>query len=395
YVELQESTKRETKKLEERIEQLKNDCDLSTVTIATLEKENEELQSQVKTGRDHFVSEKDKIYGEVLTLRKKLEVAQSDASRMELTIRRLNHEKQNLQTNAVTHQDETTKYKEQVEEQLQINTNLKSKIDDMYKSNASLQAKLDDVESSVLSFDLESLQTQVKDLQKDKISLQSEVRQAEALQQQEEHLRVKISQDFAEIVKLNVTLKNELEDNQRRMRREFEGREDRVKKRQDHIKDTELLREDISRLKDEITMNKIALDNKERKVNEISQQCRQLEIALHKALEGRTLFEERIMELEERLRTQEQELIQLSQDKNLLIDDVAELRNASENRQKKVQQLMREKQEVQVEMEKFQGEMGARRDFAQLIQELESSGENYLGLMRNMRSFLGPKSNDK
>ncbi|KAI8813011.1 hypothetical protein BJ742DRAFT_865963 [Cladochytrium replicatum] len=408
YVELQESHKKEIKRLEEKLDLVKNENQLQSINIATLEKERDELNSQLRNYRDQTTHEKEKTYGELLSTRKKLEVTQSDYNRLDISYKRQSQEKLQIQANLVVSQDECRKFKDQVDEQLQINQNLKNKIEELYKANAQLLTRVEDMESSVLSFDMDSHKAQIRELQAEKIVLQTEIKQAEQLRQQEEHLRLKISQDCADLVKANVTLKNELEDVQRRVRRvssdpfswqyfvydgpkEFEQREDKVKRRQDYIKEAESLRDEVSRLKDDISMGRISIDNKERKIHELTQQCRQTEIALNKALEARTMLDERIMDLEGRIKIQEQELIQLGQDKGLLVDDVAELRNATEIRQSKVQQLMREKQEAQMQLERFQREMSARREFSHLIQELESSGENYLELMRNMRTILmGP-----
>lgn len=90
-------------------------------------------------------------------------------------------------------------------------------------------------------------------------------------------------------------------------------------------------------------------------------------------------MEDRIIDLENRLRIGESEVIQLGQDKSLLIDDVGELRNASEINSSKVKTLLREKQELQVKVAKFEREMNARKEFSEMMQQLEHSGENYLG----------------
>ena len=50
--------------------------------------------------------------------------------------------------------------------------------------------------------------------------------------------------------------------------------------------------------------------------------------------------------------------------------------------------LLKEKQALQTELAKYQKEMSARKEFVNMVQELETSGENYLGLMRNVKGFL-------
>lgn len=96
--------------------------------------------------------------------------------------------------------------------------------------------------------------------------------------------------------------------------------------------------------------------------------------------------------MENRIRIGESEVIQLGQDKSLLIDDVGELRNSTEIQTSKVKTLLKEKQELQVLVARYERELAARKEFTHMIQELEHSGENYLGLMRNMKSLLGSTS---
>jgi hypothetical protein len=66
---------------------------------------------------------------------------------------------------------------------------------------------------------------------------------------------------------------------------------------------------------------------------------------------------------------------------SLLVDDVAELRNTGEIRSSKIQALLKENQDLQVQVDKFMREMTARKEFTSLIGQIESSGENYMHLV--------------
>ncbi|KAJ3381392.1 hypothetical protein HDU84_005138 [Entophlyctis sp. JEL0112] len=161
-----------------------------------------------------------------------------------------------------------------------------------------------------------------------------------------------------------------------------------MQKRHENIREAEEVKEELNRLKDEYSMVKIALDNKDRKLQDLRAQINSMENALNNALETRNILEERCEELESRTQAQEAELIQIGQDKSLLIDDVAELRNTTEIKTSKLQQLLFENQELKVQVEKFKRETYARQEFQHLISEIEAKGENYLHLMRNMKSYL-------
>ncbi|KAJ3382534.1 hypothetical protein HDU92_004698 [Lobulomyces angularis] len=355
YIELQETHKKESKKLEEQLAQLKTEFNFQTITLQNVEKERQELIEANKQIKEHNTAEKDKIYGEALSFRKKLQTSQSDLSRMELQYQRINTERQKFQTE---------------------NGSLKE------------ESQIEDVHATYSTFDLDAHKARIGELQLVIKELRSQVQIAETRQQQEEHLRMRAMEDCSELVRANVGLKTELEDVQRRLRKEFEQREEKLRHKQEKIKDVEIAREEVSRLKDDLTMLKISTDAKDNKIYELLSKNKSVEGALTKALDTQRVLEDRIIDLENRIRIGEGEVIQLGQDKSLLIDDVAELRNSTEINSNKVKTLVREKQELQVELAKYQREMSARKEFSSMLQNLEASGENYLGLMRNMKCFI-------
>jgi hypothetical protein len=63
---------------------------------------------------DHHATEKDKIYGELIALRKKGEVAASEYARMEKSLGRIGSERQHLTSQMQHAQDDAKKYREQV-----------------------------------------------------------------------------------------------------------------------------------------------------------------------------------------------------------------------------------------------------------------------------------------
>ncbi|KAI9348655.1 hypothetical protein BDR26DRAFT_707750 [Obelidium mucronatum] len=262
----------------------------------------------------------------------------------------------------------------------------KIRIEELHKHNSAIQSKLDDHDSNVLGEELQTEKNRTQDLRKENEVLLIEMQQAVTRAKQEEHMKLRIAQDCEELVKANVTLKNELEEVQRRLRREFESREQKIQKRQDHIREAEELKEEYNRVKDEYSMLKISVDNKDRKIQDL--RINSMENALNTALETRNILEERCEELESRAKSQEHELIQIGQDKSLLIDDVAELRNTTEIKTIKLQKLIDENRDLKVHVERFKRESYARQEFQHLIQEIEAKGENYLHLMRNMKSYL-------
>lgn len=64
--------------------------------------------------QEHHATEKDKLYGEAIAMRKKYETAQADLARMELQFQRINNEKQKLLTSHGSSSGEIMRLKDQV-----------------------------------------------------------------------------------------------------------------------------------------------------------------------------------------------------------------------------------------------------------------------------------------
>jgi hypothetical protein len=88
--------KQENRQIEEAMGQLRTEFNLQTVMLQNSEKDRQELNDAMSSLKEHNISEKDKLYGEALSLRKKLQASQSDLSRMELHYQRINSERQKL-----------------------------------------------------------------------------------------------------------------------------------------------------------------------------------------------------------------------------------------------------------------------------------------------------------
>lgn len=104
--------------------------------------------------------------------------------------------------------------------------------------------------------------------------------------------------------------------------------------------------------------------------------------------ETKNLLTEKLTAAESRIRNQELEIIQLGQDKNLLIDDVAELRNGADVRAHKLKTLSAENKKLSLDCEKYKRDLSQIREFSSILEQVESNGQNYLQLMRNMKNYL-------
>ncbi|KAI8607791.1 hypothetical protein BC830DRAFT_81580 [Chytriomyces sp. MP71] len=168
---------------------------------------------------EHHTAEKDKLYGELLSHRKKSDIAAAEHARLTKTHQRMALEKQQHASTVQHAIEDAKKYREQVEELLHVNATLKCRVEELHKANTVLQGRLEDHEANVLGEELEREKGRVQDLTHENERLMIEVQQAVTRAKQEEHMKLRIAQDCEELVKGNVTLKNELEDVQRRLRR--------------------------------------------------------------------------------------------------------------------------------------------------------------------------------
>ncbi|KAJ3218154.1 hypothetical protein HDU67_006558 [Dinochytrium kinnereticum] len=391
YLELQDAHKRELKQLEEKLEQIRTENHLQSLTVEAAERERDDLRLDIRNLKDTQIQEKDKIYNDILNQRKKCEIAASDLARLENTHQKAVSDRQKAFSESNMAHDDIKRYRDQIEELLGVNAALRARAEDLENGNHDFQSKIDDLENSRISKELEEKRNRINDLQAEKVKLLCDAEQSATRAKQEEYLRLKIANDCEEFTKSNLLLKAEVDDVQRRLRKEFEQREFKINRKQEKIREAEQIREDLRKIEDEIMIQKIALDSKEKLLVNLTNQAKSLENSFVNAQETRTRMEERLQELDSRARAQENDIIQLGQDKSILTDDASDLKTHGETKGIKLGEILRQNRQLHAHLDKFMKEMSARRDFANMITEVESSGENYLNLVRSMRGHLGKR----
>ncbi|KAJ3104459.1 hypothetical protein HDU97_009244 [Phlyctochytrium planicorne] len=391
YLELQEAHKREIKDLADRLEQIKTENHLQALNVEAAERERDELKTDIRQIKETQIADKDKIYNDILNQRKKCEVYASDLARLENVHEKAVSDRQKAILDSNLAHDDIKKYRDQIEELLCLNGALRAKTEDLESLNHDAQSKIDDLENSRTSKELDNAKHKIKDLHEEKIRLQSDSEQSTIRAKQEEYLRLKIANDCEELTKANLLLKAEIDDVQRRLRKEFESRELKVNKKQEKIKEAEQIREDLRKVEDEIMLQKISIESKDKLLNNLISQSKSMETSFIHAQETRSRLEERLQELENKARAQENEILQLGQDKSILRDDLDDLKNTGESKGVKLSEILRQNRQLHAHLDKFMKEMSARKDFANIITEIENSGENYLNLVRTMRGHLGKK----
>ncbi|TPX37155.1 hypothetical protein SmJEL517_g01050 [Synchytrium microbalum] len=384
FTELQTVHKQEVKKLQDVIEELRRRGPDEFGDV-------HELRLELQTLKDNQVIEKDKLSGEIIQLRRQLDSADADKMRLEASLKRVSDDFHVQRTRGLELTDTANHLREQVNEQLALNTKHVKKIEELTRQNRELEMKIEESEGGLLSVEYESLKQRLAEVHQDNLSLQQDIKQMQVVRAQEEHMRNRVQEDCAELVKENVMLRKELDNEQRKLKKELENRDQKIKRRQDNIREADQAREELERLRDEKATNIIRAEAQERRLQEISKEAREKDCALSKALEARALHEERLLEAERRLQKTETELIQLAQDKRALFDDLALAKNQVDVQSHKQQKAQHEKRELQRELDMYRREHSARLKLAETVQGLQGAEEQYLSLVREV-SRISPSS---
>ncbi|KAL2913622.1 hypothetical protein HK105_206924 [Polyrhizophydium stewartii] len=370
------------------IEKLKDERKQVELALQTVTKERDELIEDVKSIKERHATEKDKIYGELIATKKKHETALSEARRSEVSYKRVLQEKERLEGVASEARDQANELKSQVDEQLQINASLKARINDLLHSCSSLQAKLKSSEATIASFNIDEHAARIKSLDETVRSLQVQLKQSEHDRATAEAGHRKAQEDIKDLVKKTIDLTHERDELRHVLAKEREDQATAKRADQDFSEEFERHRHELERLKDDLGMIKIACDNKDRKISDLQSQIKSNEAANNKNIEAKIVLTERVAELESLLRHNELDLIQVGQDKSLLTDDVAELKNQLDLALRKMATLNEKNNSLSVELERYKRDLKTLQNFASVLDQVESNGQNYLQLMRDMRKYL-------
>ncbi|KAJ1343259.1 hypothetical protein BSLG_002285 [Batrachochytrium salamandrivorans] len=332
-----------SQRMQSEMNKLKDGHRQLELELETTKKERDELLENIIKAKDHHGIEKDKIYGEMISMRKKYEAALSESQILELSYKRIQEENETLDAIAS---------------------------DAKADANATRdKAKLRKSEELELSFKIEEHHAQIKESNDRVKQLEVLLKQREHQIMQLDHLKLKMEEELKELLSKNAKVagqKTEAKCNEK----------------------CDLQRSELERIRGAYEMLKITLDVKDRKIDEIQKQVKNLETALQ---EEKSHLVERVAKMESRLHTNEIELIQVGQDKSLLTDDVAELKIQLDDTTQRLSSTNSKNNTLVMELEKYKRDLKTLQEFASVLDQVESNGQNYLQLMRNMRKYLDVK----
>lgn len=73
---------------------------------------------------------------------------------------------------------------------------------------------------------------------------------------------------------------------------------------------------------------------------------------------------------------------------------MAELRNNADVRSHKLKTLTSENKKLRVEVERYKRDLAQIKEFSTVLEQVESNGQNYLQLMRNLKTYLSTNNDD-
>ncbi|KND01628.1 uncharacterized protein SPPG_03423 [Spizellomyces punctatus DAOM BR117] len=382
YVELQEGYKRQVEKLQETITNLQKQNHTTTLTTESLTQTRDQLLQDLQTLQTNHNTEKDGLYKTIHTLKQDHENLKAEMRRLEISYERCREEKEEGVKEVVGFKMEVERLRGQVEEQVQVHDKLQKKVEELSRDKAFLQAQLETTPPPPPQIPPETLQ-----------SLKTQLLTSQTQHQQTETLRLKLQTDCSNLIKLNTELTMEIES----LRDEL-GRERRARGhtgRMEWVKETANVRQEVEDLRDQIGMLKIKIQVGENQKGELVEKLKATETSLSKTLESRTTLSERVQSLQDRLHAQTLDIVSLNQDKSILIDDLATLKNTHTLLQSKYDSLLQKNHSLTVELEAHKQQHADKQKLAKLLKEVEYSGESYLGLMKGVRQVLDKCQKDE
>ncbi|KAI9006186.1 hypothetical protein BC832DRAFT_472464 [Gaertneriomyces semiglobifer] len=354
YVELQETHKSEMKNMNMQLDKLRTDLKLATLEKEAILQHKADFQSELSSLKTTHTDEKDKLYMDIHQLHRTIDTQKAEIARLDLSYNRCAEEKASALHQLGDRTREVERLKTVVDEQIQMNDVLKSKVDDITR-----KAELDKEREGQGRFTVEEheyLQKRLGEVQSENVTLRTQIANLEQQLSVSDSTRVRLTNEVSELLRKNVQARTEVEEAEMRLKREVEKRETGVK-REKGRQDAE---GEVERLKAELRMEKIKVESKERKLTELEDKIKSSEDSLYK-------------------------------DKALLTDDLTSLQHTLSLKSAKLDAVTSENQALQVQIDKYQRDVEQRGEFTKLLKEVECSGQNYLGLMRTVREYLGER----
>jgi chromosome segregation ATPase len=394
YVELQEKNKNDLKKLEEEIEKEKKEFPKKDTEIEKLNMDIDMLKNEVTLLKEHGEDERKDLYNENMELKKKLETINSDITRNDISYKRVLKEKEELIDSLNKLRAEHSSMDEKYEDLQNIEVHLKQKIEELGKDREELMEKNFEQANTISNINLDSRQFLIESIQKEKVKLMGNIKRLEVAFAEEKQLREKVISDRDKTIEENVSLKTQIEELQKKLESDIKKGDESFLQRRTAMQNIEQMQKQIEKYKDEVDSLKMANENKEKKIKELKEKISNQESSVNKVLETKAIFEDTIAEIKIRLEKMEEELTQTSKDKIDLQMENESLKKGISHQKNEINRLNNDLDEVHGKLKEYMNDRNVNQEIKQLIDQIESSGDNYIRLMKSVKSRLD-KSNDE
>ncbi|KAJ3275350.1 hypothetical protein HDV01_000642 [Terramyces sp. JEL0728] len=329
------------KEMKIKEENLKNDFE-------TVKKEHSELLEEIRQLKERYTLAKDSLNGEIIATKQKFDAAAA-----------------------------------QIDEQLAIHTHIESSIQ---KSQAlrsqdaqrikELEQKLDVLHVETFTKQIADLQTKVSRLTAD---LKSESIEKQALIGQQTQLK----EAMKVAVQRSSSLEQEVDSLKLLVDGEAKGSLSNRKKSDAAIREEQERIEYIAQMESQVKMLKIAVETKDANTETLYQKIKAAELTALKHTEQYIATKEKHDLLEQISMRRAHDII------HALQDELAECKNAMDRKDQKIKSLSNENKNLQERLVQLEAESSKWNEFANIVDQVESSGANYLAMMQGVKSKLG------
>ncbi|KAJ3260629.1 hypothetical protein HK103_000239 [Boothiomyces macroporosus] len=357
--------------------------------IEAFKKEKNELQEELNQLKERYSSSKDALNGDIIAAKQKYDTAAAQVSHLTLSYERVLQEKEQLYQTNLNLQCESNALKLKIEEQLAIHNHVELSIQKSQASRAHDSQRIKELEQKLEELNVDGFTREISDLQTKISRLMADLK-CESLEKQaliDQQIQLKEATKVA--IQRSSMLEQEIDSLKLRVDRENKIGSSKRAKSEASVREEQEKAEQLCQLENQVKMLKISVETKEANIEALCQRVKSAEIAALKHSENFTVIKEKHDNLEQLNMKRAHEIVQLGQDKSILQDELAECKNAIDRKDQKIKNLTEENKSLHERLAQLEAESSKWTEFANIVDQVETTGANYLAMMQGIKSKLG------
>ncbi|KAJ3323146.1 hypothetical protein HDV06_002158 [Boothiomyces sp. JEL0866] len=359
------------------------------IEMEAVKKEKNELLEELNNLKERYSQNKDALNGEIIATKQKYDSASAQVSHLTLSYERAIQEKEQLHQTNLNLQCEANALKQKIDEQLAIHSHIELSIQKSQALRAQDSQRIKELEQKLEELNVDEFIKQISDMQTKISRLMADLK-CESLEKQaliDQQAQLKEAAKVA--LQRSSTLEQEIDTLKLKIDRENKSSLSRRSKSEASVREEQERSEQIAQLENQVKMLKINVETKDANIEALYQRIKAAETAALKSSENCTLIKEKHDNLEQLSMKRAHELVQLGQDKSVLQDELAECKNALDRKDQKIQNLTNENKNLQERLSQLEAESSKWTEFANIVDQVETTGANYLAMMQGIKSKLG------